>query len=107
MKSVKNLPADQIKANLDKLPDKLAKTLNMVMEKNEEVSQEIKSLENMIQKLELLFRMKTKSKLIVNSKVFPNVTITIGHSKTVISDPTTACSYFEDNFEQQVRIGPI
>ena len=107
MKSVKNLPADQIKANLDKLPDKLAKTLNMVMEKNEEVSQEIESLESMIQKLELLFRMKTKSKLIVNSKVFPNVTITIGHSKTVISDPTTACSYFEDNFEQRVRIGPI
>ena len=107
MKSVKDLQPEQIKANLKRLPAKLAKTLNLVLEKNEEISEEIKSIETMIQKLEVLFRMKTKSKLLVNSKVFPNVTITIGHSKTVISDTTTACAYFEDSFEQRVRIGPI
>ena len=107
MKSVKDLQPEQIKANLNKLPDKLAKTLNLVLEKNEEVSEEIKSLEGMIQKLEMLFRMKTSSKLLVNSKVFPNVTIVIGHSKTLVSDTTTACSFFEDSFEQRVRIGPI
>ncbi len=107
MKSVKNLRPEQVKANLEKLPDKLAKTLSLVLEKNEEVIEEIQTLESMIQKLEMLFRMKTNSKLLVNSKVFPNVTITIGHSKTVVSDPTSACSYFEDSLDQRIRIGPI
>tara|TARA_Y100000589_G_scaffold212531_1_gene200293 strand:+ start:2082 stop:3614 length:1533 start_codon:yes stop_codon:yes gene_type:complete len=107
MKSVKNLPIEQVEANLKNLPDKLAKTLHLVLEKNEEIISEIQTLESMIQKLEILFRMKTRSKLIVNLKVFPNVTIIIGHSKTVVSDPTSACSYFEDSFDQRVRIGPI
>ena len=51
MKSVKDLQPEQIKANLKKLPAKLAKTLNLVLEKNETISEEIKSTETMIQKL--------------------------------------------------------
>lgn len=103
LSGIKNINTDQAK----KLSEKAAENLRILLEKKQQITEEYQTLQSNIQKLEMLFRQNTSSRLKVFLKVFSNVTITIGHSKLTVNETITACCYFEDHLDQRVRIGPL
>lgn len=105
--SMSHINLDDPGKKLDQLSPQLKENLQLVIEQKRQATEEYQLLESNLKKLEMLYRQKTSSRLKVYLKIFSNVIIIIGHSKLINSDPTTACSYFEDNFDQRIRIGPL
>ena len=105
--SMSHINLDDPREQLDKLSPQLKENLELIIEQKRKATEEYKLLESNLKKLEMLYRQKTNSRLKVYLKIFSNITIIIGHSKIINSDPVTACSYFEDHFDQRIQIGPI
>lgn len=92
---------------LEEMEKETREKLQITLSRKEEIEQELVKAETTKEKLEILFKLKTDSKLIVRGKVHPNTTIVIGHSNLQTKENYSFCEFYEDNFDRKVRTSPI
>lgn len=105
--TIQKMKAEELEELLEEMEKETREKLQITLSRKEEIEQELLKAETTKEKLEILFKLKTDSKLILRGKVHPNTTIVIGHSSLQTKENYSFCEFYEDNFDRKVRTSPI